>query len=57
VKRLVARQGWKVLLIPLFFDVPPGVKYACAAVVAASLVWDLARLRREQTKRIHKGSS
>jgi hypothetical protein len=57
VKRLVVLQGWKVLLIPLFFDVPPGVKYACAAVVAASLVWDLARLRREQTKRIHKGSS
>jgi hypothetical protein len=47
VRRIVVQHGWKLCLIPLFFDVPLAVKYGCAAILAASLVWDLVRWRQE----------
>jgi hypothetical protein len=48
MRDFIVGHGWKLLLIPLFFDVPPVVKYGCAAVLAASLVWDLVRWRQER---------
>jgi hypothetical protein len=36
------RHGWKLGLLPLFFDVPVGVKYLCGTILVASLVVDLA---------------
>jgi hypothetical protein len=36
------RHGWKLGLLPLFFDVSVGVKYLCGTIVVASLVVDLA---------------
>ena len=44
------RHAWKLCLLPLFFDVPKPVKYACAAIIAASLVadvWSAVRKRRQ----------
>jgi hypothetical protein len=40
---LLRRHWWKLFLIPVFFDVPDLVKYACAAIILASLVADIAR--------------
>ncbi|MEA2420222.1 MAG: hypothetical protein QOE60_2428 [Thermoleophilaceae bacterium] len=43
------RHGWKLLLFPVFFDVPPGVKWGCAAVLAASIMWDVITWRRKES--------
>jgi hypothetical protein len=39
--RRVRQHWWKLFLIPVFFDVPDPVRYACAAIVAASLILDV----------------
>jgi hypothetical protein len=36
------RHGWKLGLLPLFFDVSVGIKYLCGTILVASLVVDVA---------------
>jgi hypothetical protein len=45
---------WKLLLLPIFFDVPKWVKLCCGVVLLASVLVDIAleaRRRREATSR------
>ena len=51
LRRVLWRHGWKLLLLPLFFEAPTNVKYACAAIVAGSLLVDLVLLVRERRQR------
>jgi hypothetical protein len=43
IPTLLRRHWWKLFLIPVFFDVPDLVKYACAAIILASLIADVGR--------------
>jgi hypothetical protein len=42
------QHAWKLLLLPLFFDMPRGVKIACALVLFLSLALDLVRFVRDR---------
>jgi hypothetical protein len=44
--RRVRQHWWKLFLIPVFFDVPDAVRYACAAIVLASLVFDVYKVAK-----------
>jgi hypothetical protein len=49
VLRLLGQHWWKLFLIPIFFDVPDVIRYACAAILLASLVADVARYARHKS--------
>jgi hypothetical protein len=48
IGRLLWEHGWKLFLLPLFFDVSNTIKYVCAAIVAASLIADIVRWTRHR---------
>jgi hypothetical protein len=50
-REVIREHWWKLFVIPVFFDVPDPVKYVCAAIVLASLVFDAARDVRERRAR------
>jgi hypothetical protein len=45
--RRVRQHWWKLFLIPVFFDVPDPIRYACATIILASLVFDVYTYVRE----------
>jgi hypothetical protein len=45
--RRIRQHWWKLFVIPVFFDVPDAVKYVCAGILLASLVFDVARFLRD----------
>jgi hypothetical protein len=47
-RRVLLQHGWKLFILPVFFDVPDWVRYVCAAIVVASLIVDVILWRRER---------
>lgn len=43
---VIGRHAWKLFLAPLFFDVPIGIRIACAVALVVSLLVDGRRLWR-----------
>ncbi|WCB92977.1 hypothetical protein DSM104299_01678 [Baekduia alba] len=56
VWQFALRHAWKLPLLPLLFDLPAPVKYACAAVLVVLVVVDVVRYARRRRRPTRPGS-